>query len=65
MSVKVDLDQLAAALDDWRRNLSAEDADRALAVVAAFGLDALYGIESMPRDIDPLHLPSAFRGRGG
>jgi hypothetical protein len=52
--------EMASALDDWRRQLPAEDVERALGVVAAFGLDALYGIESMPRDVDPLHLPSAF-----
>jgi hypothetical protein len=52
--------EMASALDDWRRQLPARDVERALGVVAAFGLDALYGIEPMPRDVDPLHLPSAL-----
>lgn len=45
--------QMASALDDWRQQLSATEVGRALAVVSAFGLDALYGIEPMPRDVDP------------
>lgn len=48
--------EMANALDDWRRQLSATDAARALEVVSAFGLDALYGGELMPRDVDPLDI---------
>jgi Sulfotransferase family len=46
--------QMASALDDWRRQLSVTEVARALGVVSAFGLDALYGIDPMPRDVDPL-----------
>lgn len=52
---------VADALDDWRRQLSADEVERGLEVVAAFGLDVLYGPEAMPRDVDPLN---ALRSHG-
>jgi len=47
---------MASALEDWARELSASEIQQALKVVAAFGLDALYVAESMPRDVDPLKI---------
>jgi sulfotransferase family protein len=46
---------VADALDDWRQQLSAKEIERGLEIVSAFGLDALYGPEAMPRDVDPLN----------
>jgi hypothetical protein len=39
-------------LDGWRKHITAEQVDRALALLKRFGLDAIYGSESMPRVTD-------------
>jgi hypothetical protein len=46
--------ETAAAIDDWRRTLPPAEIQRALEIVSIFGLDALYGADPMPRDVDPL-----------
>lgn len=48
--------EIASALDDWRRQLSATEVRHALEIVSGFGLDALYGTGSMPRNVDPLDI---------
>jgi hypothetical protein len=39
-------------LDEWRKHITPEQLDRSLALLKRFGLDAMYGAETMPRVTD-------------
>jgi Sulfotransferase family len=48
----------AAQLDEWRQKVSVDDRAAGMAILRAFGLDRVYGEDSMPLTRDPFEAPT-------